>query len=496
MENRQDFSFDWDLSRSQNASQSHGPPNPESQLDHKHEHKVDEDRCAVCLSTGEDTMLLPCTHQFHGKCILRWVDQNFSCPLCRQEIGQFVPLNTTDKEIHQQFVDIWERHHYGDNNEKKSKSDCTSSEKDNFSTSKQREFSVSEVAEIENAVDEPHATAVKCNVNEPNTNNSSGEISLREEIKVPEEDITITESRIQEVLDDIEVATEVEVRLSDNDTQLEISYVPEFITHNQTSTPIHYLPTRQRNIEESIGKVILHAGKSILRRVVKISSSLLDRPEQKTEEDEKPILTVSIPRPTFYKLNESMEAGFLAGGLTAAMLAAATRPANLYPLVREVVPNVAIFFTVYEDLKYRYLEPNTDTPLDSFYKRTLSAGCAASLGHLPQNRFKCTVPVRFGLQFGFFELFKDQLCVMKGDQLKDHSKLNAFDIAASACSGGVIAATCAFPVELYMKYMEVGGGTYLNAYQTFMRKFLPGCVFTALSFEFGRRWIHNEENED
>jgi len=482
MENRQDFSFDWDLSRSQNSP--NGELNANSHQDHNHEYKADEDQCAVCLSPGEDTMLLPCTHQFHGKCILRWVDQNFSCPLCRQEIAQFVPLNTTDSKIHQQFVDIWERHHYGDKNEEKKSTECVSSEKDSFSTSKQREISLLEVSEIEDGA------VVQC---DKNAETSSVEITSREEFKVPEEDIIITESRVKEIFADLEDLAEVEVKLSDEALHLEIPYVSELHLNSPGTTHFGCTPIHSRNLENGVGNVIFHAGKHICRRFAKITCSIWERFQLQTEVEETPIVTVSIPRPTFYKLNESMEAGFLAGAMTASMLAAATRPANLYPLVREVVPNVAIFFTVYEDLKYRNMNPNTDTEFDSFWKRTASAGCAATLGHLPQNRFKCTVPVRFGLQFGFFEFFKDRLCVMRGDPLKDHSNLSPFDIGASAFSGGVIAATCAFPVELYMKYMEVGRGTYIGAYQTFMRKFLPGCVFTALSFEFGRRWIHNEE---
>jgi len=483
-----DFSFDWDLSRDTHTPETNRrSQNSNTRSDNQHDHTGNnEDRCAVCLSSGEDTLLMPCMHQFHGKCILRWVDQNFSCPLCRQEIGQFVPLGTTDKEVHQQFVEIWEKHHYGDSSESK-KEDTSSAEKDNFDASKQREISVSEVAELEEKKEEPRAAE---------THVDSVVTSSTEEIKVPEEEIAITEARVHEVADEIVETSEVIIRL-DLDEADQDTIFPQNLGPRNIHARFARITSKPRHLEDDVVKVLKHAGKRMLKRVTSFTQSLLARmqPGDATEETP-PIVSISIPRPTFYKLNESMEAGFLAGCLTASMLAAATRPANLYPLVREVVPNVAIFFTVYEDLKYRNMDPNTDTTLDCFVKRTLCAGSAATLGHLPQARFKCTVPIRFGLQFGFFEYFKDRLCVMQGLPCKDHSKLSPMAIAASACSGGLIAATCAFPVELYMKYMEIGQASYLATYQTFMRKFLPGCVFTALSFELGRRWIHNQEVDD
>lgn len=487
MENKLDFSFDWDLSRKRRGSGGNRvSQNSTTGTNHHHEHEGNEDRCAVCLSSGEDTMLLPCTHQFHGKCILRWVDQNFSCPLCRQEIGQFVPLNTTDKEIHQQFVDIWEKHHYGDSRESK-KEDSPTPVKDNFDTSKQREITLSEVAELEQESEEPRAAVIH--------DGDSVASSWGEELKVPEEEIEIPESRIHEFADELLYTSEVVIRL-DVDESLQRIVIPHPLINQSMHTKHVYSTSRSRELESNVVKVIQHAGKRLVKRVSSLSQSLFAQLKPQDEDEDTPIVAFSIPRPTFYKLNESMEAGFLAGCLTASMLAAVTRPANLYPLVREVVPNVAIFFTVYEDLKYRSMNPNTDTEGDCFFKRTLCAGTAAALGHLPQARFKCTVPIRFGLQFGFFEYFKDRLCVMQGLPCKDHSKLSPLSIAGSAFSGGVIAATCAFPVELYMNYMEVGEASYLSTYKTFMRKFLPGCVFTALSFELGRRWIHNQEGED
>jgi len=483
-----DFSFDWDLSsrdlfpKAEKKSQEHTKTK-----NHHHEHGTNnEDQCAVCLSAGEDTMLLPCMHQFHGKCILRWVDQNFSCPLCRQEIGQFVPLGSTDEKIRQQFVDIWERHHYSESSESK-KEQTPPTDNDDFNASKPREISLSQVSEIEQVRREPKPAEI--------ASGNSRRIEHKEE-KIPEADIVLSSSRIREIADNIVETSEVQIRLDFDESRLMTHFAISLSPRNSGSTFV-FQTSGQQNSADGVVKLIKRAGKHISRRITSIGDSLLRSMESEDREEHQvaSIVSLSIPRPTFYKLNESLEAGFVAGVLTASMLSAATRPTNLYPLMRQVVPNVAIFFTVYEDLKYRCVDPRNDTEWDCFLKKTLCAGAAATLGHLPQNRFKCTVPIRFGLQFGFFEFFKDRFCEMQGEQCKDHSKLSPLAIAASACSGGVIAATCAFPAELYMKYMEMGKATYMSTYQTFMRKFLPGCVFTALSFEFGRRWIHSQEVE-
>jgi len=79
-----------------------------------------ENCCPVCLDDEPDTILLPCSHSFHGECILKWVSKNFTCPMCRGEIKQFVPLKN-DKKIHEQFTKIWEEHYVTGSKEKQEK---------------------------------------------------------------------------------------------------------------------------------------------------------------------------------------------------------------------------------------------------------------------------------------------------------------------------------------------------------------------------------------
>jgi hypothetical protein len=42
--------------------------------------------CTVCMEqikNGDTVVNLPCFHQFHGKCIYKWLQNNENCPVCR-----------------------------------------------------------------------------------------------------------------------------------------------------------------------------------------------------------------------------------------------------------------------------------------------------------------------------------------------------------------------------------------------------------------------------
>eukprot|EP01083_Nonionella_stella_P074889 203285_1 len=47
-------------------------------------------KCSICVRKfklgGDATMLDPCKHIFHDLCILRWLRENNTCPLCRKEL--------------------------------------------------------------------------------------------------------------------------------------------------------------------------------------------------------------------------------------------------------------------------------------------------------------------------------------------------------------------------------------------------------------------------
>ena len=55
-----------------------------------------ENSCAVCkdeFNIGEECILMPCAHHFHEDCLLPWLKERNSCPVCRYE------LPTDDKDF-------------------------------------------------------------------------------------------------------------------------------------------------------------------------------------------------------------------------------------------------------------------------------------------------------------------------------------------------------------------------------------------------------------
>lgn len=52
-------------------------------------HERVQEACVVCLQDfewAEKISRLPCGHEFHSACILRWLDQRNACPQCNQRV--------------------------------------------------------------------------------------------------------------------------------------------------------------------------------------------------------------------------------------------------------------------------------------------------------------------------------------------------------------------------------------------------------------------------
>ena len=57
-----------------------------------------ENSCGVCKDefiVGEECLLMPCNHHFHGNCLLPWLKERNSCPICRYEL----PTDDADFEL-------------------------------------------------------------------------------------------------------------------------------------------------------------------------------------------------------------------------------------------------------------------------------------------------------------------------------------------------------------------------------------------------------------
>ncbi|KAG4148189.1 hypothetical protein ERO13_D05G270820v2, partial [Gossypium hirsutum] len=52
-----------------------------------------EDECAICLEEfveGEEVAWMPCGHGYHEGCIVKWLETNHICPLCRYEMPTLI----------------------------------------------------------------------------------------------------------------------------------------------------------------------------------------------------------------------------------------------------------------------------------------------------------------------------------------------------------------------------------------------------------------------
>ena len=81
------------------------PPAAKKAIENLKKYKINEEKikefgfensCAVCkdeFNIGEECLSMPCNHNFHKDCIIPWLNERNSCPVCRYE------LPTDDKDF-------------------------------------------------------------------------------------------------------------------------------------------------------------------------------------------------------------------------------------------------------------------------------------------------------------------------------------------------------------------------------------------------------------
>ena len=81
------------------------PPAAKKAIENLKKYKINEEKikefgfensCAVCkdeFNIGEECLSMPCNHNFHKDCIIPWLNERNSCPICRYE------LPTDDKDF-------------------------------------------------------------------------------------------------------------------------------------------------------------------------------------------------------------------------------------------------------------------------------------------------------------------------------------------------------------------------------------------------------------
>ncbi|RWR73512.1 E3 ubiquitin-protein ligase RING1-like protein [Cinnamomum micranthum f. kanehirae] len=84
-----DLLFDLDVSLTSEENVGEGVPSPDSYVSGMPWVPSAAGICTVCMEkfgAGRGAKRMPCCHVYHDTCILTWLAQDRSCPLCRHPI--------------------------------------------------------------------------------------------------------------------------------------------------------------------------------------------------------------------------------------------------------------------------------------------------------------------------------------------------------------------------------------------------------------------------
>ncbi|OLN95776.1 putative RING finger protein P32A8.03c [Colletotrichum chlorophyti] len=91
----------------QNPQSNAAPPATEDALNKLQRKKVDKEmlgpdgktECTICIDDfkeGDDATVLPCKHWFHDQCVVMWLKEHNTCPICRTPIEEPSSRNNND----------------------------------------------------------------------------------------------------------------------------------------------------------------------------------------------------------------------------------------------------------------------------------------------------------------------------------------------------------------------------------------------------------------
>lgn len=411
--------------------------------EHFHFSTYNEGECPVCLDDTEepDTMLLPCAHAFHGDCILRWVENNFSCPMCRTEIGQFLPMIGTP--IKEEFSELWNKH-YVEGNQHRSA-----------------------------AISEPEDDLVK----------KSTQQTKFLPITLEELELLFEDDKEIQIVDQKAEAIE---QAQDDDKKNYFS----FFDHNEEDPLIfNSLPFFTERNSLIIPALISSREKRwFIWGSLRNSLNPFYRPPQPVTEPELEKYQ--------YTTIDNFRGGASSGVLTTVVRMLVERQAirNFFPIFREVTPNVAIYFTVFEETK-KYLGRPSDSYGDIF-NQCFASGCVGGFcAYLPRTHFTALVPIQFGLHFATFEVLKQAIRNHTGKE-----RLTVGDVASTAVTGGIVGSCVTYPLSklLTNASLMMEGGQRVALTHNLTHNFFghvvrmsPLWATTACGFEFSRRFITN-----
>jgi hypothetical protein len=80
-----------------NPQSNAAPPASESAIEKLEKKKLDRQmmgdspkvECTICIyemNLGDEVTVLPCKHWFHGECVVLWLKEHNTCPICRTPI--------------------------------------------------------------------------------------------------------------------------------------------------------------------------------------------------------------------------------------------------------------------------------------------------------------------------------------------------------------------------------------------------------------------------